>query len=66
MTYDDVIEHFGTVANAATELGMSDKGIYKWKQKPIDPLRQCMIELHTDGALKTDPGCHSVSLPESA
>lgn len=66
MNYDDVIGHYGTVAEAATALRMSDKGIYKWKQKPIDPKRQCMIELATEGAIKADPECHSLPAVNSA
>lgn len=59
MTYDEIIGYFGSVAEAAESLHLSDKAIYKWKTKAIDPLRQCMIELATRGELKADASAHT-------
>ncbi len=55
MTYDDVIEHFGTQAKAADALGLTQSSISDWKRVGITNLRQLHIEAVTKGRLKADP-----------
>lgn len=55
MTYDDVINHFGTQLAAAKALGLSQSSISDWKRVGITNLRQLHVEAVTKGKLKADP-----------
>lgn len=55
MTYDQVIEHFGTAANAARQLGYEHRQrVHKWKEGGIPREEQALIEVVTGGKLVAD------------
>ncbi len=54
MTYDQVIEHFGSQADAARGLGLSQPSVWAWKTAGIPIERQIDIEVKTKGALRAD------------
>lgn len=53
MTYEDLIEHYGTQKAAAEALGLAQPSLDGWK-KGIPPPRQAQYELLTEGKLKAD------------
>ena len=53
MTYDQLINHFGTQVAVAAALGIKQPSVSEWK-KEIPPLRQMQIQLITGGALRAD------------
>lgn len=51
MKKNDVIEHFGSLQNVASALGITHGAVWQWKEElPAD--RQAQLELITGGALK--------------
>lgn len=59
MRPENLISHFGSIANAARALQVSAPTIHGWidaKEIPIG--RQCQIEILTDGALRADRDEH--------
>jgi hypothetical protein len=55
MTYDDLINFFGTLAKASYSLKKPCQSIQLWKKKGYIPISvQCYIEMATEGALKAD------------
>lgn len=55
MTYDDVIEHFGSAAEAARCLGYQHRQrVHKWKEDGIPREEQALIEVVTGGKLVAD------------
>lgn len=51
MKKSDVLEHFGSLQNVATALGITHGAVWQWKEElPAD--RQAQIELLTGGALR--------------
>jgi len=54
MTFNEVIEHFGSVAAVASKLGISDKAVYLWKEG-VPKGRQWELQAITKGKLKADP-----------
>lgn len=60
MRFDDVIQHYGTQAEAARQLGVTRAAVWQWRLEGIPLLRQYQIERLTDGALtacaSTAPG----------
>ena len=54
MTYDQLIEHYGSQAAAARALGLQPPSVYEWKEKGIPLPRQAQYELDTAGVLKAD------------
>lgn len=46
-----MIKHFGSVANTASALGISNKAVYQWGESPPEG-RQFQIELLTSGLFK--------------
>lgn len=56
MTAEEVIEHFGSVQEAATALHRSYQGVKKWRDSGFVPATtQYEIEVVTGGALKASP-----------
>ncbi len=53
MTYDQLINHFGTQVAVAAALGIKQPSVAEWK-KSIPPLRQMQIQLVTGGVLQAD------------
>jgi len=54
MNIEAVIKHFGSVKAAATALDVYPQVIYQWKQNGIPMLRQCQIQVLTNGRLMAD------------
>lgn len=55
MTYEDVIEHYGSVQKASKELKIKTSTIYSWKLRDyISLTMQCVIQVRSNGALKVD------------
>lgn len=55
MTYDQLIEHFGTAADAARALGYEHRQrVQKWKLTGIPREEQALVELVTAGKLTAD------------
>jgi DNA-binding transcriptional regulator YdaS (Cro superfamily) len=51
MTYQDLIYHFGSQAEAARALGLKPPSISEWQQTTIPYDRQCQIQVATNGRL---------------
>lgn len=59
MTFEDLISHFGTQAEAARAIGVTRGRVWQWRLEGIPLLRQFQIERITGGALvarDTAPG----------
>jgi len=54
MTYDDVVQHFGSAPKAAKAMGFTRQAIYRWKNAGIPIGTQCRIQLLTGGVLTAD------------
>lgn len=60
MTYDDLLEHYGTQTAAGEALkpldgdGVAQSTVAGWKDGGIPPPRQAQYELVTHGRLKAD------------
>jgi len=54
MDYEQVIEFFGSQAEAARKLGVAQPSVWGWKEGGITLDRQVDIEIKTDGKLKAD------------
>jgi hypothetical protein len=55
MSPQDVIEHFGTLSNAARALEVQPSSVHEWKTKgEIEITRQALIEIVTRGRLRAD------------
>lgn len=55
MTYDELIAHFGTAAEAARALGYDHRQrVHKWKESGIPREEQALIEIVTGGRLTAD------------
>jgi hypothetical protein len=54
MTYEQVKQHFGTIAEAARQLDYTHQAIYQWAQKGIPLRTQRTIQAFTGGKLKAD------------
>ena len=55
MTFDQLIKHFGTQAEAAAALGCSQPCISNWKKRgQIPTIQQIKAEYVTKGKLKAD------------
>lgn len=52
MTFDDLITHYGTQAEAARRLGLSQPSIHEWQHSTIPYDRQCQIQIETGGKLR--------------
>lgn len=52
MTYDQVVKHFGTEAEAARVLLIPQTTINAWSQNGIPHWRQANIEVATNGKLR--------------
>lgn len=51
MTYDDLIQHYGSQAEAARALGLKPPSISEWKEATIPYDRQCQIQIATGNRL---------------
>lgn len=56
MNFNDLKQHFGSVAKAAAALGLHRQAVYAWDGKGIPEGQQYKIEVLTEGALKADRG----------
>lgn len=54
MTYQQVIKHFGSQAEAARKLGIRPPSVSDWQHGGIPLVRQYQIQVLTGGALKAD------------
>lgn len=55
MTYDDLISHYGTPAEAASARGLDRQIVFGWKKRGRIPLEQQIeYELETSGKLRAD------------
>jgi DNA-binding transcriptional regulator YdaS (Cro superfamily) len=56
MTYDQLINHFGTQLTAARAIAVSQPAMSNWKARGRIPLvQQLRIEVLTKGKLKAEP-----------
>ena len=53
MTTQEVLEHYGSVANTAKALGCWPTSLYKWKEHPPKAI-QFQLQVITDGELKVE------------
>jgi DNA-binding transcriptional regulator YdaS (Cro superfamily) len=51
MTYSELIEHYGSQAEAARALGLKQPSIHEWQATTIPYDRQCQIQIATGGRL---------------
>lgn len=51
MTYQDLIQHYGTQAAAAKALGLAQPSVHEWQHTTIPYDRQCQIQVATGGRL---------------
>ena len=62
MTYEQLIEFFGTQRAAGEALGIAQPSVSEWKEKGIPLPRQAQYELLTRGKLKAiRPSCEQRS-----
>jgi DNA-binding transcriptional regulator YdaS (Cro superfamily) len=54
VTYEQLIEHYGTQRAAADALGLQPPSVCVWQTTGIPPPRQAQYELLTKGKLKAD------------
>lgn len=52
MTYDDLVETYGSMSKAARALGIAKQTVHKWKTAGIPFERQFVIQMKTKGRLK--------------
>ena len=55
MTYEQLIEHFGTQAAAARALGVKQPSVSEWKKNGIPEDQQLKAQKITKGKLPADP-----------
>lgn len=60
MTLQDVLDHFGTVTETATALGLTSQAVGQWSKK-VPALRQKQIEELTEGALKASANIYKTT-----
>lgn len=54
MTFDELIDFYGTQVKAGKAIGIGQSSVAEWKEKGIPAGRQAQFELLTNGALKAD------------
>jgi len=54
MTYDDLIQHYGTEAEAARARDVPRQTVHRWKNRTIPLDQQVAYELLTEGKLKAE------------
>lgn len=55
MTFDQIKQHYGSVAKARTALGLkSRQTIYDWQKRGVPSGWQAKIQILTDGKLMAD------------
>ena len=55
MTYDDLIQHYGSQIEIARALGVAPPSVHGWQYTGVPPLRQLQIEGLTRKKLRADP-----------
>lgn len=55
MTFQELIDYFGSQQKAAAKLGIKQPSISRWQKTGIRYLRQLDIERITKGALRANP-----------
>lgn len=63
MTRKDIIEHFGSQAEAARRLGVSPQTIFEWESVGVPEGRQYQVELATNGALRASRPADRKAVP---
>jgi hypothetical protein len=55
VTYDQLIAHYGTMAEAGAAIQLSRQAVYAWRARGVVPLdKQLDYEVATNGALRAD------------
>lgn len=54
MTFDELINFYGTQVRAGRAIGIGQSSVAEWKDKGIPAGRQAQYEILTQGALKAD------------
>lgn len=54
MTYQELIQHYGSQAAAARAISIKPPSLAEWKEKGIPLPRQAQYELDSAGVLKAD------------
>ena len=54
MTYNELVKHYGTCADAARDLSLPRQTVHQWKKKGIPFEQQWRIQLQTNGRLKAE------------
>lgn len=54
MTYQEVIGYFGKAIEVARQLEVTPQAVSIWKDKGIPYIRQCHIEVFTEGQLRAE------------
>lgn len=52
MTYDDLLEHYGSLTKAADALDLAKQTVHRWKAGEIPFRAQFIIQMKTNGKLK--------------
>jgi len=57
MTYQDIIKHYGTAADAAAKLKITPQAVHNWKMRgKIPAMTQFLIQVRSKGRLRADVG----------
>jgi hypothetical protein len=63
MTYDQVINHFGSLTKAAQALGLAKQNVHNWGARGRIPFKwQIKLAGMSGGALKADAAAKSVAM----
>jgi len=54
MTYDDLIDYYGSAAKAGDAIGLTRQGVFRWKETFIPLVQQVEYEVLTNGELLAD------------
>lgn len=54
MSYEELIQHYGSQAAAARALGLKPPSVSEWKDKGVPIPRQAQYELLTKGRLRAE------------
>lgn len=52
MTYDELIAHYGSQAEAARRLGIKQPSVHDWQHTTIPYDKQCQAQIDSAGKLK--------------
>jgi hypothetical protein len=68
MTFDELIDFYGSQAEAARRLGLSQPSVFDWKETTIPYDRQCQVQIDSGGKLRArkDDDAREVAKREAA